>query len=124
MHSVFILPSPLFFEDKLYAVLILSSPPIPEPKLWALHDAHTDMRHACQRRGALSQQAISKDAGHEEADRWRKPPLPDVRWPLGENEVSDAMDTGVMPVLRVPLWTLWNGACGRQKLRSGCWWSL
>ena len=61
---------------------------------------------------AVLRQAISKDAGREEVDRWTKTPLPDVSWPFGD-EVSDAMDTGV------PL----SGG-RRRKLRSGSWWAL
>ena len=61
---------------------------------------------------AVLRQAISKDAGRAEMDRWTKTQLPDVSWPFGD-EVSDAMDTNV------PL----SGG-RRRKLRSGSWWAL
>ena len=56
------------------------------------------MQTSLQRR---LKQKIREHTVHEMDDG--KTPLPDVSWHLGENEVSDAMESCVMPSPSVPL---------------------
>ena len=97
-------------EEPVYTVFIL---PL----------GHTTLA-ACVSRGSavlrLNHPVFAKSPGRlfcraDSSICWRKTPLPHGSKPLGENEVSDATETAVMPLLRVE-----PGLGSRQRLRSGC----